>query len=101
MKKKSICKKNNFVRVAIKLIMPQFLSPLFFKNSFSKGIDFIEQTDLVIAKNCKIILELTQTMLSTLRKVHRVYKCCKIYCTESSKSKENLLLALGSCSSPV
>ena len=35
--------------------------------------DFIEQTDLEIAKNCKIILELTQTMSSTLRKVHRVY----------------------------
>ena len=49
--------------------MTQFLSPLFFKNMLHM-FDFIEQTDLVIAKNCKIILKLTQTMSSTLKKVH-------------------------------
>ena len=74
-----------------RLIMTQFLSPYFFKNKLQQDIylfDFIEQTDLVIAKNCKLILEITQTMSSTLKKVHRVYKCCKVHCTESSKSKK-------------
>ena len=69
---------------------PFFFSRIIFQKYASAGymLDFIEQTDLVIAKNCKIMLEITQTMSYTLRKVQIVYKCCKIYCTERSKSKK-------------